>query len=61
MKRIIYLIAGCIISVSAMSQPLIIDRVVAVVGDFHILQSDVEQQYLQMKMSGHVRAIRCQM
>lgn len=33
-------------------QPLIIDRVVGVVGDFNILQSDIEQQYLQMKMSG---------
>lgn len=28
----------------------ILDRVVAVVGDFHVLQSDIEQQYLQMKM-----------
>ncbi len=27
----------------------IIDRVVAVVGDFNILQSDIEQQYLQLK------------
>ncbi len=33
-------------------QPMVIDRVVGVVGDFHILQSDIEQQYLQMKMSG---------
>ena len=37
---------------TAMGQPFIIDRVVGVVGDFDILQSDVEQQYLQMKMSG---------
>src|SRR6056297_2694982 len=29
----------------------ILDRVVAVVGDFHVLQSDIEQQYLQMKMN----------
>jgi peptidyl-prolyl cis-trans isomerase SurA len=29
----------------------ILDRVVAVVGDFHVLQSDIEEQYLQMKMN----------
>ncbi len=29
----------------------ILDRVVAVVGDFHILQSDIEQQHLHLKMS----------
>lgn len=34
------------------AQTMVIDRVVGVVGDFHILQSDIEQQYLQMKMSG---------
>jgi peptidyl-prolyl cis-trans isomerase SurA len=34
------------------AQTMVIDRVVGVVGDFNILQSDVEQQYLQMKMSG---------
>jgi peptidyl-prolyl cis-trans isomerase SurA len=52
MKRITYLIIGIIMSVNAVSQPLIIDRVIAVVGDFHVLQSDIESQYLQMKMSG---------
>ncbi|MFH0756548.1 MAG: peptidylprolyl isomerase [Bacteroidota bacterium] len=52
MKRIIHIIAGILISASAMSQALIIDRVVAVVGDFNVLQSDIEQQYIQMKMSG---------
>jgi len=39
-------------SVHIAAQPLIIDRVVGVVGDFNVLQSDIEQQYLQMKMSG---------
>jgi peptidyl-prolyl cis-trans isomerase SurA len=29
----------------------ILDRVVAVVGDFHVLQSDIEQQHMQLKMS----------
>lgn len=40
-------------SLSGFSQQkgFILDRVVAVVGDFHILQSDIEQQYLQLKMN----------
>lgn len=29
----------------------ILDRVIAVVGDFHILQSDIEEQYLQLQMN----------
>ncbi len=37
---------------SLSAQGFIIDRVVAVVGDFTILQSDVEQQYLQYKAQG---------
>jgi len=52
MKRLTYIIIGALISVHVAAQPLIIDRVVGVVGDFNVLQSDVEQQYLQMKMSG---------
>jgi hypothetical protein len=50
-KRWTGMVAGILISVFAAGQPMIIDRVVGVVGDFHILQSDIEQQYLQMKMS----------
>jgi peptidyl-prolyl cis-trans isomerase SurA len=34
------------------AQGYMIDRVVAVVGDFTILQSDIEQQYLQYKAQG---------
>jgi peptidyl-prolyl cis-trans isomerase SurA len=52
MKRIRTLLAGLMISAGAFPQAMIIDRVVAVVGDFNVLQSDIEQQYLQMKMSG---------
>lgn len=51
-RRTAYIILGIALSIHAMGQPLIIDRVIGVVGDFNILQSDVEQQYLQMKMSG---------
>jgi peptidyl-prolyl cis-trans isomerase SurA len=51
-KKWIGLLTGLMISGWAMGQAMIIDRVVGVVGDFNILQSDIEQQYLQMKMSG---------
>ncbi len=34
------------------AQGFIIDRIVAVVGDFTILQSDIEQQYLQYRAQG---------
>jgi len=52
MKRISYIILGVFISLTTAAQPVIIDRVIAVVGDFNVLQSDVEQAYLQMKMPG---------
>jgi len=38
-------------SIFAQQSPVIIDRVVAVVGDFNVLQSDIEGQFLQMKMN----------
>ncbi len=54
--KIKYFIAGIILTVSVSlanaQEQFIIDRVVAVVGDFNILQSDIEQQYLQMKAQG---------
>lgn len=53
MKRITYIILGIVITAAVSAQPVIIDRVVAVVGDFHVLQSDIEQAYLQMKMPGN--------
>lgn len=63
MKRnIAYLLLSALLSASALAQPLVIDRVIGVVGDFHILQSDIEQEYLQLKMSGQYMnpGIRCQ-
>jgi len=51
-RRFAYLLLGALLSINSVAQPLVIDRVVAVVGDFNVLQSDVEQEYLQMKMSG---------
>ena len=51
-KRFAYILLGALLSLNTVAQPLVIDRVVGVVGDFHILQSDIEQDYLQFKMSG---------
>ena len=48
----IYILLAATLTMNVAAQSMVIDRVVGVVGDFHILQSDVEQQYLQMKMSG---------
>ena len=50
--RIGFILLGALLSFSSVAQPLVIDRVIGVVGDFHILQSDLEQEYLQMKASG---------
>ncbi|MEN8227237.1 MAG: peptidylprolyl isomerase [Bacteroidota bacterium] len=63
MKKIIYFVVGALLSLPVAGQPLIIDRVVGVVGDFNILQSDIEQQYYQMKMSGMYMApdARCEL
>jgi len=51
--RIAYIVLGAMLSLSTMAQTMVIDRVVGVVGDFHILQSDIEQDYMQWKMSGN--------
>lgn len=61
-RRFVYILLGALLSINTMAQPLVIDRVVGVVGDFHVLQSDVEQEYLQMKMSGMYMSpdARCQ-
>ena len=34
-------------------QPFILDRVAAIVGDFIVLQSDIESQYMQYLAQGH--------
>jgi len=51
-RRIAYIVLGALLSFNAMAQPMVIDRVIGVVGDFNILQSDIEQDYLQLKMQG---------
>jgi len=59
--RFAYILLGALLSMNMLAQPLIIDKVVGVVGDFDILQSDIEQEYLQMKMSGQYVSsnVRC--
>jgi peptidyl-prolyl cis-trans isomerase SurA len=52
MRKWMYILLGASMSMHVSAQSLVIDRVVGIVGDFNILQSDIEQQYLQMKMSG---------
>ena len=51
-RRLAYIVIGALLSLNTVAQPLVIDRVIGVVGDFNILQSDIEQDYLQLKMSG---------
>lgn len=60
-RKYTYILLGALLSFNMMGQTLVIDRVIGVVGDFDILQSDIEQEYLQMKMSGqYVSAdVRC--
>ena len=51
-RRSAYILLGALLSLNTVAQPLVIDRVIGVVGDFNILQSDIEQDYLQLKMQG---------
>jgi len=51
--KIKFILAGALLALSftitKAQDQFILDRVVAVVGDFNIIQSDIEQNYLQMK------------
>lgn len=65
MKRFfaIILLISCFLPSQA-QEPQIIDRVVAVVGQNIILQSDIEAQYLQFRLQGGIKgsasSIRCE-
>ena len=53
MKKLLQIIIGLgFLTGSAFSQPLLIDKVVGIVGDYTILQSDVENQFLQYRAQG---------
>ncbi len=59
---IILIILGGVRNVTSQENAYILDRVVAVVGDFHVLQSDIEEQYLQIKMNQPYlpKEVRCE-
>ena len=52
MKRIGILTAMIILSVGMVKGQMVVDRIVAVVGEHRILQSDIETQYLQNRAQG---------
>ena len=66
MKRNLIIVTLTLMALSAMAQnrqPQVVDKVVAVVGKNIILQSDIENQYMQYQlngMSGSAQALRCQ-
>ena len=66
LRRIIALVAfvtTCISTIYA-QQPQVIDKIVAVVGKNIIMQSDVEEQYMQFRLQGGIKgsasSIRCE-
>ena len=66
LKRIFVIIALVIVcnTVAYAQQSQVIDKVVAVVGSNIILQSDIEEQYLQFRLQGGIKgsasSIRCE-
>ena len=65
MKRFFLIISFVLFAVSSRAQePQVIDRVVAVVGQNIILQSDIEAQYMQLRLQGGIQgsasSIRCE-
>lgn len=51
-------VAGFFLTINGISQPLVADKIVAVVGKTTILYSDIEEQYLQYKAQGQ-KVERC--
>ena len=53
MKNLLQIIIVLVFSSGAVfSQPILIDKVVGIVGEYTILQSDIENQYLQYRAQG---------
>ncbi|MCF8380955.1 MAG: peptidylprolyl isomerase [Bacteroidales bacterium] len=61
MKKLLQILLGTILLTgSVFSQPMLIDKVVGIVGEYTILQSDIENQYLQYKAQGvNVPDLKC--
>lgn len=65
MKRFFLILSFVLFAIQSRAQePQVIDRVVAVVGQNIILQSDIEAQYIQMRLQGGIKgsatSIRCE-
>ncbi len=65
MRRFFLVISFILFAIISKAQePQVIDRVVAVVGQNIILQSDIEAQYIQMRLQGGIKgsasSIRCE-
>ncbi len=65
MKRFFFVLCYVLFAVTSRAQePQVIDRVVAVVGQNIILQSDIEAQYMQLRLQGGIQgsasSIRCE-
>lgn len=65
MKRLFLILSFILFAVQSRAQEAqVIDRVVAVVGQNIILQSDIEAQYIQMRLQGGIKgsasSIRCE-
>ena len=65
MKRLFLILSFILFAVQSRAQEAqVIDRVVAVVGQNVILQSDIEAQYIQMRLQGGIKgsasSIRCE-
>jgi len=61
-KKILALFISAVFSFAVSAQDEVIDRIIGVVGDQIILQSDIENQYLQFKAegySGNEEKIKC--
>lgn len=65
LRKIFALIAFITVCISTIyAQPQVIDRIVAVVGKNIIMQSDIEEQYMQFRLQGGIKgsasSIRCE-
>ena len=54
MKKIINLLFFLMVAISIQAQPILVDKIVGVVGDKIILKSEVEVQYQQMVQQGNM-------
>ncbi len=56
MRQFCIALISFLIPFSVFAQPKVIDQVVAVVANYSILQSDIENQYLQLRLQGGLKS-----